>query len=250
MNNNKKVIDEIAEWYDSPEGFTKNWYNLYKKLVFFRYNAIKPFLEGNIILEVGIANGEMTQYLFQHFEKVIGLEGSSHFIEEIKKRFPEYYKSNRLELIHSLLEDYSSDIKYDIILFSHILEHLDKPGEILLKLKKWIKKDGKIIILVPNANSLHRQVGVKMGLLNRIDDLNDLDKKLGHKRVYTWDTLKETLIDSGLKIVELGGYFLKPLANYQIEKWFTEKMIDAFFELGKKYQEMGVEIYAICICEK
>ena len=44
----------------------------------------------------------------------------------------------------------------------------------------------------------------------------------------------------------MGGVFLKPLTNSQIEKWWTEEMMDAFYELGKEYPEIAAEIYAVC----
>ncbi|MFX1343480.1 MAG: class I SAM-dependent methyltransferase [Promethearchaeota archaeon] len=246
MKERKKNIDDIAEWYDSPSGFTKEWPKLYQKLISFRYQAIKPYLKGKSILEIGFANGDMTQYLFRHFEVVIGLEGGQPFIEKIKKRFPEHYKSGQLKIIHTLVENFDSEDKYDVVLMSHVLEHLDNPVEILRKLKKFVKKDGVILILVPNANSLHRQVGVKMNILRRVDELNEQDKKLGHKRVYTWNILKKQIIKADLKILKFEGYFLKPLANSQIEKWFSEDLINAFYELGNEYQEISLEILAVC----
>jgi 2-polyprenyl-3-methyl-5-hydroxy-6-metoxy-1,4-benzoquinol methylase len=246
MKEKEADINNIAEWYDSPSGFTKEWPNLYKKLISYRYNAIKPYLKGKNILEIGFANGDMTQYLFNHFEEVVGLEGGKPFIEKINKRFPEQYKSGQFKIIHALVENFKSEQEYDVVLMSHVLEHLDNPIEILRKLKKFVKKNGVILILVPNANSLHRQVGVKMNMLRKVDELNEQDKKLGHKRVYTWNTLKNQIIKADLKILKLKGYFLKPLANSQIEKWFTEKMIDAFYELGNEYQEISLEILVVC----
>ncbi|NLH39957.1 MAG: hypothetical protein GX445_07850 [Elusimicrobia bacterium] len=100
--------------------------------------------------------------------------------------------------------------------------------------------------MFPNANSIHRQAGVKMGLLKRENELNKLDKKLGHRRIYTLETLQNDINKAGLNIKEIGGIFLKPLSNTRIEKWWTKKMMDAFYELGKKYPEIGAEIYAVC----
>lgn len=250
MDRKKERIEKVAKWYDFQEGFKKGWGNFQKKLVYYRYLTARKFFEGNTkgntILEMGIADGEMTQYLFKHFDKVVGLEGSEHFIKEVKHRFSEYFRAGRLELIHSLFEEYESDTKYDTILASHILEHMGNPTDILTKIKNWIVDDGIIIMLVPNANSINRQAGVKMGLLKRVDELNELDKKLDHRRVYTWETLQKDIKKAGLNIKTMGGVFLKPLTNSQIEKWWTEEMVDAFYELGKEYSEIAAEIYAVC----
>ena len=145
-----------------------------------------------------------------------------------------------------MFENYDPNEQFYTIIMAHILEHVKDPILILKKAKNWLRDDGVILIDVPNANSIHRQAGVKMGLLKSVDELNKLDKKLGHRRVYTWETLKRDIESAGLKIKKMGGVFLNPLTNAQIEKWFTEEMMDAFYELGKEYPEIAAEIYAVC----
>jgi hypothetical protein len=44
----------------------------------------------------------------------------------------------------------------------------------------------------------------------------------------------------------MGGVFLKPLSNGQIQDHWTTAMVEAFFELGKDFPEIAGEIYAIC----
>jgi len=52
-----------------------------------------------------------------------------------------------------------------------------------------------------------------MGLLKQQCELNSRDHALGHRRVYTQDTLMPPIQKSGLKLVEMGGVFFKPLSN-------------------------------------
>lgn len=244
----KKInLDNIAKnYYYGREGYRKEWPNVYKKLIQYRYKAVKPFLKGDIVLELGTGDGEMTQYLFSDFKKIVGVEGSSYLIKKVKERFFNKYSTKKLELYHSLFEDFKPSRLYPTIICSHILEHLDEPVKLLVKLKKWVERNGVIIIIVPNALSLHRLVGVKMRLLRKPTDLNPNDKKIGHKRVYTPKTLKKDIKKAGLHIKSFGGYFLKPLSNKQIQESWTEKMLDAFYELGKEYPRFATEIYAVC----
>ena len=99
------------------------------------------------------------------------------------------------------------------------------------------------MINVPNAHSLHRQLGVKMGLLEKVTDLNAQDKKLGHKRVYTPALLSEHIQQSGLVADRIGGIMLKPLSNRQMNDW-DEPMLKALFELGDDFPELSSELYA------
>jgi len=114
---------------------------------------------------------------------------------------------------------------------------------VLKKTSNWLSPGGTILINVPNAHSLHRQLGVKMGLLEKVTDLNAQDKKLGHKRVYTPALLSEHIQQSGLVADRSGGISLKPRPNRQMNDW-DEPMLKALFELGDDFPELSSELYA------
>jgi 2-polyprenyl-3-methyl-5-hydroxy-6-metoxy-1,4-benzoquinol methylase len=188
-----------------------------------------------MILELGCADGVMTEILVKYFKRIVAVDGSSKFCNTVRNRI----KMDNLKVICSLFEKLELNEKFDTIIMAHILEHVENPDLIINRAKTWLKDSGVILIDVPNANSIHRKAGVKMGLLKRVDELNELDKKLGHRRVYSWETLKKDIEKAGLKIKAMGRVFLKSLTNSQIEKWWTEEMMDAFYELGKEYPEIA-----------
>ena len=127
-----------------------------------------------------------------------------------------------------------------------MFEHLESPAYVLERAKNWISPDGVLIVLVPNALSFHRLVAVEMGLLKTVDQLNDLDLRLGHRRVYTLELLLSHLVRAGWEVQETGGVFFKALTNQQIEEWFSEQMMDGFYNLGQVFPEYAAEIFAIC----
>lgn len=231
----KKSLEKIAEEIRYSKGFNG-------RLMYYRFLTLRRYFKGEICLELGCADGLMTQFIVNYFKKVIAVDGSSKFCEITRNKV----KAPNLEIVCSLFESYKADDKFDTIIMAHILEHVKDPTLILRKVKNWLKDDGVVLIDVPNANSIHRQAGVKMGLLKRVTELNELDKKLGHRRVYTWGTFRKDIKQAGLEIKEMGGVFLKPFTNSQIEQWFTVEMMDAFYELGKEYPEIAAEIYAVC----
>jgi SAM-dependent methyltransferase len=126
-----------------------------------------------------------------------------------------------------------------------VLEHIADPVPLLKQILTWLSPGGKFIVGVPNAKSFHRMVAVKMGLLESIYSLNERDLQLGHERVYDMDLLKAHLTEAGFSISHETGVFLKFLANGQIEQWFSQEMIQAFYELGKDYPELCAEILVI-----
>jgi 2-polyprenyl-3-methyl-5-hydroxy-6-metoxy-1,4-benzoquinol methylase len=226
-------VETLSDWY------LKEQLDFDKRLIGFRYKTLKPHLEGPEGLELGPAEGEMTQFLVNDFETLTVVEGSESLLEQIPK-------FQNLVKVHSLFEEFKPDKMFNTIIIEHVLEHVDLPIVLLMKVKEWLMPGGKILIGVPNGNSIHRLVAVKMGLLKQPCELNSRDHALGHRRVYTHDSLRADLFSAGLVVIQMGGIFFKPLSNQQIQDNWTEAMIQGFYELGKDFPESAAEIYAVC----
>jgi 2-polyprenyl-3-methyl-5-hydroxy-6-metoxy-1,4-benzoquinol methylase len=171
------------------------------------------------------------------------LEGSQTLSESLAKRFP------NLRINNELFEDFSPSAQYDTIVMGHVLEHVVDPVGILEKYRNHLALNGKIWASVPNANSIHRQAAVKMGILEKVTSLNEADERHGHRRVFTPEDFQDAFQKAGLKVVHFGGYWLKPLSNAQIEQTWTDEMIEAFCALGRKYPEISGEMYIVAINE-
>jgi len=203
-------LNNISKWYSSRKG-------LDSKLIQYRAKILLPHFKGSRALELRCADGRMmTQLLINYFEKIVAVDGPAKFCEITRNRI----NANNLDVVCLLFEEFEPNKKFDTIIMAHILEHVEDSVSMLRKAKSWLKENGIILIDVPNANSIHRQVGVKMGLLKRVDELNELDKKLGHRRVYTWETLQEDVEEAGLNIKERGGIFENP------HQFTNRKMLD------------------------
>ena len=235
MNNSdnvKKKIDQAASFY-------KNFLNIDDKLLQYSFDTIKGYFRGSIALEIGPSNGAMTKLLVDKFKTLHVLEAS----DQLLKQIPNYKNVTKY---NNLIEHFDSDVKYDTIIIGHVLEHIEDPILALKNIYSLLKNDGVFLVSVPNAKSLHRMVAVEMGMLESEYILNERDIELGHYRVYDMKILEEHLKKSGLNIVHMGGYFLKPISNGQIEKDWNEKMIEGYYKVGKHFQENCAEIYAVC----
>jgi 2-polyprenyl-3-methyl-5-hydroxy-6-metoxy-1,4-benzoquinol methylase len=108
---------------------------------------IKKELNGTeTILDFGCGFGQLiSAFISEGFHDVYGCDINEEAIK--------YCKSNGLK-IYSNIEEIN--IKFDVIVMSHVLEHIDKeriiPTLQILK-EKLLNVDGKIFILVPNAQS-------------------------------------------------------------------------------------------------
>jgi|TARA_Y100001935_G_scaffold181131_1_gene149993 2-polyprenyl-3-methyl-5-hydroxy-6-metoxy-1,4-benzoquinol methylase len=220
----KSDLDNLGEWY------LKSQLEIDKLVINKRYEEHKQYFVGKSCLELGPAEGVMTRNLVNDFEKITVIEGSKMLLEEIED-------AKNLTKIHGLFEEVNIDETFDTIIADHIFEHVDDPDILLKKVKTWMKKESRLIIGVPNANSFHRILGEKLGMLNSRYDLNPRDLEQGHQRVYDFDTLEELVRNNGLKVIEKGGLLFKPLSFAQLEKLFDMKELEALFAVGEDFQE-------------
>lgn len=195
---------------------------------------------GGSVLELGPAEGTMTQHIYALAQSLTLVEGAESFCKLLRSRFP------KADVIHALFEDYEPEQKFDAIILGHVLEHVIDPAKILEQVKRWLKpRTGWLFAAVPNARSLHRQAAVLMGYLEQEDALNDTDRHHGHRRVFNPESFRNAFYRAGFTIDVFGGYWLKPISNRQIEESWTPQMLDAFMQLGERYPDIAAEIYVV-----
>lgn len=237
MGSNMEELDEIASRSIYDKG-------LNAQMIKYSSSLVSKFLKKDMnILELGPAEGIMTETLIEYSKTLTLVEGSSYFCEQLKEKYPEAI------VINSLFEELSLSSKYDFIVLGHVLEHVDDPVLILKKIKDYLNPGGRIISIVPNSHSIHRQAAVIMGLLHKEDSMSEKDIYHGHRRVYNMSVLKNHFLLAGLNIEKSGGFWLKPLSDRQIEESWTQEMIDAFFKLGEEYPSISAEIYIVASLE-
>jgi len=228
----KTELDSLG--FSSYEGFNS-------KLICWRYRTFAPYFYGDTCLELGSSDGQGTEFLLQHFPSVIAVDGSTIAVESLAQRL----SNDRLTALCSPFETLDLGTTFDTVVLAHVLEHVADPKDVLMTCKRHMSAESRLIIDVPNAMSIHRQVGVEMGLLMSVTDLNPPDLSIGHRRVYTPESLKLEIRRSELDILSFGGLFLKVLSNDQTEQVFSEEQQLAFLEVGKRYPDIASEIYAI-----
>jgi 2-polyprenyl-3-methyl-5-hydroxy-6-metoxy-1,4-benzoquinol methylase len=212
-----------------------------KSTIEYSFKVFSRHIDGESILEMGPAEGVMTELLSTLDKQLTVVEGAETFCQSLKERFP------HITFFNSLFEEFRPDHQFDNIVLGHVLEHVDNPVDILTRAAAWLSPKGKILAAVPNSRSLHRQAAVIMGLLPFEESLNEMDKHHGHRRVFNPETYRQVFLQAGLKIEIFGGYWLKPVSSGQIEKNWTDEMLQAFMQLGERYPDIAGEIYVVAI---
>ena len=256
MEKSKRDELEAIRWERSTSGF---------EATMLKYSArtLLPLGTGSSALDIGCNDGLFTKEICRCFRRVLGIDASSLHIERARLIAPE------AELRVALVEEFDpGDELFDTVYMLDLLEHLDEPVEVLKRVKSWLSPHGYVIIQVPNAVSLNRRIGQKMGLISDLYELTPQDIEVGHKRFYDLESLKQDILASGLNVESMGGIFLKPFSNPQME-WFIkseawtgglrgwggedktidwrEKLCDALYEMAKELPQYCSAIWARCM---
>ena len=218
-----------------------SWYckGANEAMIHYSAKVFKRFLREGDILELGPAEGVMTESLLPFARTLTLVEGASHFCAHLREKYPQ------AEVINSLIEDVELSRTYDFIVLGHVLEHVEDPVFVLSRLRAFLRPGGRILSAVPNARSLHRQAAVLMGLLEKESALNATDIHHGHQRVYDPELFRQHFLQAGYTLDVFGGYWLKPVSNHQIETSWTSEMLEAFMALGERYPDIAGELYIV-----
>jgi SAM-dependent methyltransferase len=159
------------------------------------------------VLELGYGDGLVTEALAKSGCNLTLIEGAKTLVDVAKRKHP------NIKCMDTLFEEFCPVDRYDVILASHVLEHVDNPQAILKLMATWLTDNGKIIVVVPNRNSLHRQLAVVMGLQPSLETLSMRDLMVGHQRVYSLEILEDHIRQADLQPSVSMGFLLKVLPN-------------------------------------
>lgn len=197
------------------------------------------------VLIMGYGDGRTVDYFLGRFPRIHVVEGSE---ELVRRNTDKHANLAGFEFHNSYFEKFRLPARdrVDIILGNHVLEHVDNPIEVLLRTKAWLKESGRAIFTVPNGDSLHRRIGVQMGLLGCRFDLHNKDIEQGHQRVYDKESFLSIFDSSGYKILEFGGYNIKVVSQKQMEDW-PDYLLGAIYSVSRTCPpEICSNIYVVC----
>ena len=194
---------------------------------------------------LGLGDGHLLENIGPRFKSLIVIEASDVLLTQARVRFSSL---PALQLVNSYFEAYepTPGQKVTCILGNHVLEHLDEPVSVLRKTRSWLRSDGVAIFTVPSATSLHRRIGVQLGMLKRISDLSEQDLVVGHQRVYSAVQLQADIRAAGYQLVEAGGFNIKLVSQAQMLSW-PESLHEAVYKVSRECPaDICSNLYVVC----
>jgi 2-polyprenyl-3-methyl-5-hydroxy-6-metoxy-1,4-benzoquinol methylase len=225
VSTSQESLEEIAHNYHLSESVP----DLFIENICQRHSLawlLSRLSPGGRVLELGYGDGIVTGELIRKGHAVTLIEGSRSLAEKAAREH-----GSRLTVRHSLFEAFRTGDAFDSVVATHVLEHVADPVDLLRRIRGWLAPDGKAVIVVPNRESLHRRLAVEMGLQPELDTLGERDRLVGHRRVYSLETLRRDVEEAGLEVTDEHGFFLKVLPNSMM-LGFSPALIEALNVVG------------------
>jgi len=150
-------------------------------------------VQGRRILELGCADGFISQYLVQHGCSVTAVEIDSEAADRAKKWCDQVFICD--------LND-GAWIKmvgkgFDTVLCGDVLEHLTDPWTVLRQISSVVNQDGRVVISLPNVANIRVRLGLLAGKFD-YEQHGILD--VTHLRFFTPSTARELIEQAGYRI--------------------------------------------------
>jgi glycosyltransferase involved in cell wall biosynthesis len=151
--------------------------------------VLRPYL-GDSVLEAGAGLGNLTGRLMARKVFYVAGEKDPLYLHALRNRFLRTPNVTVVKLDPENPDDYSAwighgeDEKFETALCVNVLETVDDPAKVIGLLRDSLKREGRIVVLVPRGTGLY----------------GSLDGAMGHKRRFSKDELVTLLKNAGFRI--------------------------------------------------
>ncbi|MCK4679401.1 MAG: class I SAM-dependent methyltransferase [Bacteroidales bacterium] len=159
--NPRPFTGELGKYYKSEsyishsgtkKGFINKIYLLARKFTQDRkYNIVQAFKSTGSILDIGCGSGELLKLFQKKGWKTVGIEPD----ELVRKTAINRYS---LDIREEVALKKIPDGAFDVITMWHVLEHVPDLIDRVKEVKRILKKDGILIVAVPNCNSMDAKI--------------------------------------------------------------------------------------------
>jgi ubiquinone/menaquinone biosynthesis C-methylase UbiE len=168
------------------------------------YSKYKPHIKGRI-LEVSSGVGTYALKIIKDFPKndLTLTEYSEEDVNELKIRFKnEKIRCKKLDMNKKMDFERIGEEKFDTIICSNVLEHIENDDFALSECYKILNKNGKLVLVVPQNPKLY----------------SNQDKALRHYRRYSRSELIRKIEKNGFKIISLKNFNNLGILGWKMNK--------------------------------
>ncbi len=179
------------------------------------------------VLDLGFGHGVVVEALLEKFGECSVLEASPRLAEHAKLRF-----GQRLKVHTGYFEDFHLPEEYSTIFATGVLQMLADPVAVLRRVSQFLSPGGVIVISVANGHSIHRALGVVLGIQETVLSQTVTGERSGINQVMTPEILNRLVHESGLEVSRRLKSYVKIVSNAQMID-FSEAQFQQLFEVAE-----------------
>lgn len=192
MKNNRKTIHEkYHKGTTHSQKIIKENNFTYRLLL----KTLNPLIRADQkkILDIGCGAGTICFYLAGKGHLITGVDISKKAVTKCLKSAKDMGLKNTEFFVMNFPEEKILNKKYDLVILTEVIEHLDNDILALKEIYKLLKPQGKLVLSTPSINAP----------LTRLRLTKNFDKRVGHLRRYELEQLKKILKEQGFKVLKI-----------------------------------------------
>lgn len=208
FDNPRPTIEAIVRFYSKPQQYD-SWLAGHAGRERLWRRRLKKFLarsKAGSLLDVGTGIGQFLHEAKPYFESVVGTEVSESAVRIGKERFG-------VDIIRGEIQDVAlPELTFDNVTLFHVLEHVPDPKATLHQCARLLKRDGILLICVPNEVLAWTSKVKAAGKILGIPAFRKFSRKYGISRAgssreihlsrFTSETLKTLVSHCGFQVIE------------------------------------------------
>lgn len=176
------------------------------------FSQVQPWL-GNDVLEVGCGNGNFSEFLVHHCQRLVVLDLDETYVNLTQQRLHSY---EHVEVLQADATKLHWQQLFDTLIMLDVLEHIEDDVSTLKQLSHCLKPGGKFIVKVPALSSLY----------------TPMDEVIGHHRRYQKETLKATFEQAGFTESHLWYFNLGGIPGWWLNGKVLKRTTPASNQIG------------------
>jgi SAM-dependent methyltransferase len=160
-----------------------------------QFRRMKP--AGGQVLDVGCGRGALGEAIGELGWEAWGIERNDEACATARSRLARLITADLMD--RAVIDEQLGDVRFDVIIFSDVLEHLYDPRTVLDTYVRYLKPEGKVLISVPNAVVWTNRFQWLLGRVN-YSDTGVMDRT--HIRFFTFRTARQLVEAAGCRVVK------------------------------------------------
>jgi len=201
------------------------------------------------VLEIGPGYSPLSAEVFPK-SKTILLEPAENLRHYIEEKFSD---SSSITIIGQDLGSFFTSTKsdcFDLVILSSVLHELIDPDIELSRIHALLSKNGYFFVVVPNNESVHRLLGVHLGVLESSTSLTSTERVMQQHANYSIESIQKKLKEHNFSIEFITTSFLKPHTHFQMQKWvdngsLSEEKLENLYQLSEFFSPFNSEIFLL-----